>query len=58
MLAGLFLTFYYVPQYLLLIEKEGRVTLYGGAVKNQETFSMYIHEKLSVESAGDLDESD
>lgn len=58
MLAGLFLTFYYVPQYLLLIEKEGRVTLYGGAVKNQESFRIDIYEKLSVESAGDLDESD
>lgn len=58
MLLGLFLTFYYVPQYVLIVEENGIRTLYGGTQKNRESFQVTISEKLNVEGTGESDESD
>ena len=46
MLLGLLLTFYYVPQYLVVKEKEGQLTLSGGAQKNKVAYRLFIEDRL------------
>lgn len=48
MLLGLLLTFYYVPQYLVVKEKEGQLTLSGGAQKNKEAFKLFLEDRLTT----------
>jgi cytochrome c biogenesis protein len=46
MLLGLLLTFYYVPQQILLEEQKKEWVLYGDTPKNREAFRLHLEEKL------------
>ena len=46
MLLGLLLTFYYVPQYVMLEEQEDGWLVHGNTPKNKEAFRLYLEEKL------------
>lgn len=46
MLLGLLLTFYYVPQHIILEESGEEWMLYGDTEKNKDAFRLYIEEKI------------
>lgn len=48
MLLGLLLTFYYVPQHIILEESSDGWTLYGDTPKNKEAFRLYLEEKMQL----------
>lgn len=53
MLLGLLLTFYYVPQHIIL-EESGEVwTLYGDTQKNKDAFRIHIEEKIQQTGLGE-----
>ncbi|NLB20515.1 MAG: cytochrome C biogenesis protein ResB, partial [Clostridium sp.] len=46
LLLGLLLTFYYVPQHIILEESGEEWMLYGDTEKNKDAFRLYIEEKI------------
>ncbi|HSL86566.1 MAG TPA: cytochrome c biogenesis protein ResB, partial [Bacteroidales bacterium] len=48
MILGLFLTFYYVPQYLTVEETDNHLMLSGGSPKNREAYKFFIEDRLAI----------